>query len=324
MGVGAALVDLLLEESDDFVASLGVEKGGMNFAETTMIENALKRSGKEYEVVPGGSACNTLVGIGMLGGESKFIGRIGGDELGGVFADGIKKANVEASLINSDEDTGRVLSVVTPDAQRTMFPSLGASASLSDSDFSLSDFESAAIVHVEGYLAFNEPVFRSVINLANEAGAKISLDLASFDVVNAKRELLDEYINKGMIQILIANEDEARAYTGKEEQEALAELAPKCEIAIVKLGAKGALIHRDGQTYETPAQVVKAIDTTGAGDLWAAGFLYGLVNEWGIPDAAKLGASCGAEVVQIMGAVIPAEGWSRIQSCVQDISAAKA
>lgn len=312
VGVGAALVDLLLEESDAFVNSLGSAKGGMTLVERSHIETALQTTLKQAKVVPGGSACNTLVGIGHLGGRARMIGRLGRDTLGDAFTQGLKKAGVEARLQSSDEATGRVLSVVTPDAQRTMFTFLGAAAALQPSDVKAEDLRGAALVHLEGYLLFNRPVVERLLELAQQERVPICLDLAAFQVVEAMRPFLDEMLSKGQIDILIANEDEARAYTGLGEKESLEVFAKKAKTAVVKLGARGVLVAQGNQRIEAAAQRVKAIDTTGAGDLWASGFLFGLNHHLGLEGAARLGCQVGAEVVQVVGAVIPDEGWRRI------------
>jgi sugar/nucleoside kinase (ribokinase family) len=312
VGVGAALVDLLLEESDAFVSALGSAKGGMTLVERDHIESALKATSTQAKIVPGGSACNTLVGIGQLGGRARMIGRLGRDNLGEAFAQGLKKAGVEARLQASEEATGRVLSVVTPDAQRTMFTFLGAAAALQPSDVKQEDIRGAALVHLEGYLLFNRPVVDRILELAKQEQVPICLDLAAFQVVEAMRSFLDEMFAKGQIDILIANEDEARAYTGLGESESLEIFSQKAKTAVVKRGARGVLVAQGKQRIEAAAQKVKAIDTTGAGDLWASGFLFGLNHHLGLEGAARLGCQVGAEVVQVMGAVIPEAGWKRI------------
>lgn len=314
VGVGAALVDLLLEESDKFIADLGAAKGGMTLVERDHIESALGKTGRPPKIVPGGSACNTLVGIGHLGGRARLIGRLGRDELGQAFAAGLKKAGVDARLKVTDEATGRVLSVVTPDAQRTMFTYLGAAAALAGEDVREEDLVDAARVHLEGYLLFNRPLVERIVDLAKKNQIPVCLDLASFQVVEATRPFLDELFAKGLIDTVIANEDEAKAYTGLGESDALEVFAGKAKTAVVKRGAQGVLVAQGKHRIDIAAHRVKAIDTTGAGDLWASGFLYGIHHDFGLEGAARLGCRVGAEVVQVMGAVIPDEGWKRIHA----------
>ncbi len=313
VGAGAALVDLILEESDDFLKQMGSEKGGMTLVEKEHIESSLSNSSNQAKVVPGGSACNTLVGVSKLGGKAHMVGRCGEDSFFEIFKKGMDASGVKTSLANSDTSTGRVLSVVTPDAQRTMFTFLGAAAMLSADDIVEEDFAKAGIIHLEGYLLFNQPVVEKILDIKRNSKAKLSLDLASFEVVNATRDYVNQIIPEH-VDILIANEDEAKAFTGKEEEEALTQLKDLAEIAVVKLGARGALISHNGKTHVTEANKVKALDTTGAGDLWAAGFLYGLTQDMNIANAANLGAKVASEVVQVMGASIPESGWESIHS----------
>ncbi|PCJ62551.1 MAG: adenosine kinase [Planctomycetota bacterium] len=311
VGVGAALVDLLLEESDEFVSATGQPKGGMTLSELSTIEELLSKTSAEQKVAPGGSACNSMVGLARLGADAAFIGMCGNDDMGEFFESKITDAGVVSLLKKSEAATGRVLSIVTPDAERTMFTCLGAAGEFQAEALSSDDFKDAGIVYIEGYLLFNEALTREVVKLAKEAGAKIALDLASFQVVEICGPLMKELL-KDSVDIVLANEDEAKAFTGVEEKEALNVLAELVDIAVVKLGDKGALLKKDGVDHVVEINKVKALDTTGAGDLWAAGFLYGLVQGHDLHKAGSIGASVAAEVVAVMGAHIPTEGWDRI------------
>ncbi len=321
VGVGAALVDLLLEEKDDFLRDLG-EKGGMTLVEADLIEKALQRASSEIKIVPGGSACNTLVGIGNLGGRARMIGRVGRDELADHFRSGLKTAGVEERLrVSEEEETGKVLSVVTPDAQRTMFTCLGASSGLRPEDLQDADFEGAGLVHLEGYLLFNRPIVDRVLELAHKHHARVALDMGSFQVVQICRELIDELFAKRLIHILLANEDEAKAYTGLSPAESLEIFAGKVDTVVVKLGKDGVLVAQGPERLEVEAHRVDAIDTTGAGDLWASGFLHGLNHGLSLQRAASLGCKIGSEVVQVMGAVIPKDGWGRVHAYHKELIA---
>jgi sugar/nucleoside kinase (ribokinase family) len=313
VGVGAALMDLLLEEKDDFLSRLGAEKGGMTLVEAPAIASALQSASGEVKSAPGGSASNTIVGIGNLGGRARMIGRVGADALGERFREGLRAAGVEERVrVSDDASTGHVLSVVTPDAQRTMFTYLGASSALNPGDVTDADFTDAKLVHLEGYLLFNRPVVERLLELARKHDARVALDLGSFQVVQAMREFLNELFAQRRIDILLANEDEARAFTGLGESDSLEVFADKVDTAVVKRGKHGALIARGKERLDVSAHPVNAIDTTGAGDLWASGFLYGVNHDLGLEASARLGSKIGSEVVQVLGAVIPAEGWGRV------------
>lgn len=312
--VGSALVDICLLEDDDFLSQTGGPKGGMILVDDQFIKQAVSRSKKKPVIVPGGSACNTILGIGKLGAASRFIGKRGDDDLGILFENGLRAHNVEPILMKSQTPTGHVLSVITPDAQRSMFSYLGAASETLPEEIVPEHFNDCAFVHLEGYLLFNEKLMMAALQAAKTAGAYISLDLASFTVVEAARALLEKICHE-YVDILIANEDEARAFTGADdEQEALKILSQKASVAVLKVGKRGSYIAHNGSTYSVkPMGNGCAIDTTGAGDLWAAGFLFGLLNGYSIQKSGELGSACGYEVCQVVGASIPEEGYQRIK-----------
>ena len=217
-------------------------------------------------------------------------------------------------LFRSNLPTGRVLSVITPDAQRSMFTFLGASADMLPQDISEDCFEGAAIVHIEGYLLFNPDLILKVLKTAKTSGALVSLDLPSYNVVKESHEIL-RHIVESFVDIFMANEDEARAYTGQsDETRAVNALAEKVDIAVLKIGKRGSLIAHNNMILPIePQGSGQAIDTTGAGDLWAAGFLYGLVKGLPLEKCGALGSACGYEVCQVIGANIPEAAWARIK-----------
>ncbi len=279
------------------------------------IDGVLARTSQQASIVPGGSACNTILGIGRLGGAARFIGKRGNDELGALLEKALAANNVEPRLLVSPSATGRVLSIVTPDAQRSMFTFLGASSETKPEEVLADYFADAALVHVEGYLLFNESLIRAALKAAKAAGALVSLDLASFTVVESAKDTLEELV-RDYVDILIANEDEAAAFTGhSDEEKALEALSKKAGTAVVKVGKRGSLVAHKGK--KASIGIVgdgSAVDTTGAGDLWASGFLFGLVNGYSVEKAGRLGAACGHEVCQVVGAQIPDEGWERIRT----------
>ena len=283
------------------------------------IQKILDRAATRPTIVTGGSACNTAVGIAKLGGEARFVGKCGQDELGAHYASGLKVDRVDPLLFTSATPTGRVLSMITPDAQRSMLTYLGAASETAPQEITPRCFENAAIVHVEGYLLFNPDLMQAVMAAARQAGALISLDLASFTVVEASKdhviEIAEEYVD-----ILIANEDEARAFTGlTDERQAITALAAKAPLAVLKVGQRGSYIANDRRIIRIdPVAGPAAVDTTGAGDLWAAGFLFGLVNGLPLEKCGALGSACGFEVCQVIGASIPDDGWTRIKKRLEE------
>jgi sugar/nucleoside kinase (ribokinase family) len=318
-GLGSALVDILVHESDAFIRRIGVEKGGMTLVDMSTLTSVIDQVTTEKRVVPGGSACNTAVGISRLGGKARFVGKRGNDATGGFFEQALVDSGVEPCLMTSGLATGRVLSIITPDAQRTMLTYLGASADTRPEEITAACFHDCAIVHMEGYLLFNPDLMTAALAAAKAAGALISLDLASFTVVEQSKAILDDIIAQ-YVDILIANEDEALAYTGiQDERRSIARLARDVDVAVLKVGARGSYLHHASRTYRIPAQVGgNAVDTTGAGDLWASGFLYGLVSGFTHDHCGRLASACGFEVCQVVGADIPADAWVRIRKHLEE------
>lgn len=314
-GVGSALIDLLIHETDDFLVQIGKQKGGMTLVTDSDIEEILQKTLSSPLVVPGGAACNTIVGVGKLGGEAGFIGKRGEDSYGIFYEENLKKSNVSPVFHTSSNPTGKVLSIITEDAQRSMFTYLGASTELEPDTITQELFQDSGIALMEGYLLFNPDLMMACLKSARAAGAMVALDLASFEVVEASEKILGNIVTQ-YVDILIANEDEARAYTGfSDERMALDALAKDVQIAVLKVGSRGSYVSHRGDITQIHAMNGKpAKDTTGAGDLWAAGFLYGVANGYSIEKSGEIASACGYEVCQVVGAQIPEEGWERIRT----------
>ena len=314
VGVGNALVDILAHEDDAFLEKHGAAKGGMLLVDKSLIESVLNHTSGNTTIVPGGSACNTTVGVGKLEGNARFVGKCGNGKLARLFKSDLTKHNVEPALFKSDSPTGRVLSIITPDAQRSMLTYLGAASEMQPHELTNGCFDGAAIVHIEGYLLFNPDLIMGAVTAAKKAGALISLDLASYTVVEESRELL-EHIVTDYADIVLANEDEATAFTGHtDERKALEAIADKSAVAVLNVGERGSFIARNNTTVHVKAHGDGGVvDTTGAGDLWAAGFLFGLVHGYSVEQSGKIGSACGYEVCQVIGASIPDDGWQRIK-----------
>ncbi len=316
-GIGSALVDILINESDEFLRVLHKEKGGMTLVNDGDITHILSMHQGAPLVVPGGAACNTIVGVANLGGEAGFIGRRGNDDYGKAFEKQLIKGRVEPLISVSESPTGKVLSVITPDAQRSMFTFLGASTELDPESVTAGLFKETAISMIEGYLLFNRTLMQAALTAAKESGSLIALDLASFEVVNASRDILFDLV-RDSVDILIANEDEARAYTGYEDEEkAVKALSRDVTYAVLKVGAKGSYVSHQNKITKIPVQKgLPPVDTTGAGDLWAAGFLFGIAHGFSIEKSGRIASACGYEVCQVMGAHIPEEAWIRIRKLI--------
>jgi len=320
LGVGAPIVDLLVHVDDAFLSGLNGGKGGMVLVSSTELNTILAQSGKQAEQVAGGSAGNTIFGLANLGVPTSFLGKVGKDVTGEFYTKRLAEFGGETRNFrySSEVYTGRCLCLVTPDSQRTMRTDLGAAATIAAADVTPDVFRDISHVHLEGYAMANTEFFFQVLRLAKRAGCVISLDLASYEVVKAIKTKLPEILP--LVDIVFANEDEAEAFSGfSAPEDQVKKLQFFCKTAVVKLGSKGCCVMDHGRPVMVPTTPVKAVDTTGAGDLWQAGFLYGLLQGRGVVDCARMGAVLGAEVVQVIGAEIPAARWPDVKAKLAEI-----
>lgn len=314
IGVGSPLVDLVLTVEEDFLSDhVEGAKGGMQMVEADHIHGLLGKTKKDPAQSPGGAAANTTVGCAHLGIRTAFIGACGEDEYGDFYHQALTSVGCEPRLIRqSAHPTGRVLSMVTPDAERTMRTCLGAAATLDPAHFTAETFRGSQVVMLEGYTLFNHDLTRAVAKAAKAAGCQLALDFASFEVVRANRPVIDELLD-GLVDLMFANEDEAKAWNDTSPEAAFEDLASRVHVVAVKLGKDGAMIARGKERVRVSADVVEAIDTTGAGDCWAAGFLAGHLRGLPLDQCGRLGSLSGAAVVQIMGGQLPREKWLPIK-----------
>ena len=314
LGIGNALVDALITlENDLLIEELGFPKGSMQLVDEKTSASIKKKSQHlDKEMASGGSAANTIHGLARLGIETAFIGTIGDDETGSFFKNDLEKSKIKPLLKISKTPSGIANTLISKDGERTFGTFLGAAIELSGNDLKLNQFEGYDFLHVEGYLVQNHELLETILKLAKQAGLKISLDMASFNVVEDNLDFLKIMTDK-YVDIVFANEEEAKAFTGQEPEEALETLAQQCEIAVVKIGKKGSMIKTGGKRFDVEALKTTAVDTTGAGDLYAAGFLYGVINHLGMEKAGQIGSLLAATVIQKVGAKISETGWEKIE-----------
>lgn len=315
LGIGSPIVDILVNVTEEFIGGIKGAKGGMELVDTSILDGILEKTEKGGTRVPGGSAANTIVGLAKLGIPTAFLGKIGNDREGGFYKSFFERAGVDVSRfkLNETMPTGRCLSLITPDSERTMRTDLGAAATLLPENILSEDFADITHVHIEGYLVFNEVLIRHILKLAKDASCIVSLDMASFEVVTASMKILPELLME-YVDIVFANEHEAETFCGSNDPErGLQVFSEYCKIAAVKLGEDGALIQSGGKKIKVKAETVHDIDTTGAGDLWGAGFLYGLLKGKPLELCGRYGSILGAEVVKVMGASIPESRWRVIR-----------
>lgn len=307
VGLGNAIVDVIAQADDGFVEKHNLPKGGMTLVDAAAAEALYADMGTGTEM-SGGSAANTMSGVASLGGTPAFFGRVCDDQLGAVFTHDIRAIGVayETAPAPNGEPTGRCLILVTPDAQRTMQTFLGSSAQFGPEDVDEDVIRAAEVTYLEGYLFDPAPAkaaFRKAAEVAHAAGRKVALTLSDAFCVDRHRNEFRDLVD-GHIDILFANEDEITSlYETSDFDTALKAVRGKCEIAALTRSEKGSVIVSGGETHHVAAEAVaKVVDTTGAGDLYAAGFLYGLTHGKSLPDSARMAGICAAEIISHIGA----------------------
>lgn len=313
LGIGNALVDILVQlPNDEPLHKLELPKGSMQLIDqTTMKRISDATSLLEKHVATGGSASNTSVALARLGCNVGFIGKVGHDELGSFYSDDLTNNNVTPHLLKSDLPSGRCNVLISTDSERTMATYLGAAVTLNADDLNIETFRQYDILHIEGYLVQNYDLITRAGQLAKEAGLTVSIDLASYNIVAENINFLQNFVAK-YVDIVFANEEEATAFTQLPAEQAVHSIAQQASLAIVKVGAKGSYIKQGDTLLHIPAEKVKPIDTTGAGDVYAAGFLYGYANNLPLSRCAEIGTLCAAQVIEEIGAKITPERWQKI------------
>lgn len=312
LGIGNALTDILAVLPDDsFLKEYHLPKGSMQHVDMETgdkIWAALKPFGVHY--VAGGSAANTIACTSIFGMPSSFIGKIGDDELGLLFKSDQEQYGVKTQLLKSEHSSGRSMVFVSGgNAERTFAVYLGAALDLVPEDLSPEQFAGHDYFHIEGYLVQNQALIRRAVELAHDAGCIISLDMASYNVVESNNAFLHDIVDR-YVDIVFANETESKAFTKLDDPEAaLDEIATHCKIAIVKVGKDGSWVKSGDEKYYIKARPAATIDATGAGDTYAAGFIY--AHSLGLPLEAcgEVGSIIAAKVVEVIGTKIDVPRW---------------
>lgn len=318
LGIGSTLVDILSQvPNEEVLNELNLPKGSMTYVNINDAVSIGERLAQQYgsQRAAGDSAANTMSGLARLGAKAGFLTMMGNDEMGQFFTNEMTRTGVEMLALKSDTPTGRVIAMVTPDGERTFATCLGASIELSPDDIKPELFDNWDIFYIEGYLVANPDMLRKAISTAKDKGLKIAIDLASYNVVEESRDFLLELVNN-YVDIVFANEQEALALTGMEPEKALHYIAERCEIAVVKIGAKGAYIQRGDEIVTIPPMKADVVDTTGAGDMWAAGFLAGLVKGENLQKCGMMGAIVAKNIIEVMGAKMDDERWDNIHAAI--------
>lgn len=320
LGIGNALVDVMTQIDDDHIlVKFSLPKGSM-----TLVDNEKSQAVKagtmnfKRNLASGGSAANTIHGLAMLKANAGFIGSIGRDETGDFFENDMKKAGVKTMLFRRSTMTGTAVALISPDSERTFATHLGAAVELGADDLKPELFKSFDILYLEGYLINDKSLVEKACRIARENNMEVVLDLASYNVVLAKIDDFRDIVSK-YVDIIFANEEEARSFTGLDPEKALVKLAELCKIAVVKTGKDGSLIRRKEEIIKISSLPVDCKDTTGAGDLYAAGFLYGYANNLPLDKCGALGSMLAGNVIELVGARIPEKRWQKINRQVLSI-----
>ncbi len=315
IGLGNALVDIMTQlKSDDTLHELDFPKGSMQLVDDMTSKNIESiTKGLNKSMSAGGSAANTINGLANLGVPASFIGKVGEDELGEFFGNDQKESGIEPQLLIGQASSGRAIGLISPDSERTFATYLGAAIELSTEDLNRELFEGYQILHIEGYLVQNHDLVRKAVQLAKACHLKVSIDLASFNVVEENKNFLTEIITE-YVDIVFANEEEAKSFTNQNPEEALNTIAELCEIAIVKLGKQGSLVKQGNDSFKVGIIQANSIDTTGAGDLYASGFLYGLINKLPLIKCGEIGAILSGHVIEVIGSKMDYTRWEKIKA----------
>lgn len=321
IGMGNALVDILVRIDDDsLLEKLHLPKGSMQLIqEDTLSEIRKYTSGMKIHRSTGGSAGNTVCALAALGANPGFIGKVGQDETGAFFGDTLRQRGVNALLATCDLPSGIASTFISTDGERTFGTYLGAAATLRAEDLSRKMFAGYNYLYIEGYLLQDHDLMLRAVQLAKEEGLQVCLDMASYNVVEAERDFFDQLIVK-YVDIVFANESEALAYTGKAPHEALEEIASKCSIAVVKTGKEGSLVKKGTEVIQLlSCPIDNVLDTTGAGDFYAAGFMYGLTCGYSLEKCVQISTILATAVIQEVGTTLPAKKWDEIKLNIESL-----
>ncbi len=324
LGIGNALTDILAVLPDDTILNeYHIPRGSMQHVDKKTGDEILKRLkplGVQY--VAGGSAANTITSASIFGMRAAFIGKIGDDDLGHLFKSDQEQYGIRSILLKGKNPSGRAMVLITaPNAERTFADYMGAALEMVPEDLKPEYFKGYDYFHIEGYLVQNQALIRKAVEMAKQAGCLISLDMASYNVVESNEAFLHDIVDN-YVDIVFANETEAKAFTGLEPREAVSDIAKHCQIAVVKIGKNGSMVQSGDEYHYIEAWPADPIDATGAGDTYAAGFLY--AHSLGMPlkVCGEIGSVIAAKVVEVIGTKIDIPRWKAAKKEIKAMIAA--
>lgn len=322
LGIGNALTDMLVSlSSDDVLKQYQLAKGSMSLVDSQMQTDVLSSvAGCPYSLSLGGSAGNTIRAMARLGTEVGFIGKVGNDSTGDFYIQALRNVNVAPYILRSENQSGRCLSLVSPDGERTFVTHLGAALDLQAHDIDPMIFNGYDCLYVEGYLVQDHDLIHNTMSKAKECGLKVAIDLASFNVVRENRAFLHNLVEK-YVDIIFANEEETHEFSGLNDvMESLHYIGKMCELTIIKTGTKGAIIKRGNEVVEVGIMAAaKRVDTTGAGDFYAAGFLSALCEGMSLRQCGTIGAITAGKVIEVVGTTLGEDAWRDILNLIEKV-----
>ncbi len=326
IGIGNALTDMLVNlKTDSVLSQFNLAKGSMSLVDTPLQTEISKSvAGLPYSLSLGGSAGNTIRAMAKLGCNVGFIGKVGEDKTGDFFHQALENLGVSPVVFRGAERSGKCVSLISPDGERTMVTHLGAALELSAEEITPDIFKGYDCLYVEGYLVQNHDLIRKAAAMAKECGLDVAIDLASFNVVAENLEFLRDLV-RNYVDIVFANENEAKAFTSESEPlNALQAISEMASLAVVKIGIKGALIKRGNEVVHVGIMAAaKRVDTTGAGDFYAAGFMSGLCDGLSLRQCGTIGAVTAGKVIEVVGTTFGEESWQDIFRLVQKVKTEK-
>lgn len=325
LGIGNALTDILAVLPDEeLLQNFHLPRGSMQHVDMETgdrIWEALKEIGVKY--VPGGSAANTITCAAIFGMPSGYIGKVGNDELGQLFTSTMEQYGVHTTMLHSGKSSGRCMVFITaPNAERTFADYMGAALEMGPEDLRPEYFEGYDYFHIEGYLVQNQELISRAVKMAHDAGCFISIDMASYNVVESNNAFLHNLVDS-YVDIVFANESESKAFTKiADPRLALDDISRHCKIAVVKVGKDGSWIKSGDEEHYIPAWDANPVDATGAGDTYAAGFLY--AHSLGMPlkVCGEVGSILAAKVVEVIGTKIDIPRWKDAKKEIRELISA--